>query len=225
MRDLNGCFNLNNLAGADRVAWRDVFNGLHDALALNQPELETAIEHWLNRDEADTTEANFYLGQSVPYRPRGGLFAHVSELRLVRGVSSEVYARLAPHVCALPPGTKINVNTATVPVLQGLTKSSQAIAQSLWQNGAAHWEETSGFKQQLTQLGQQAPAGLESRITTTSSYFLLRGDIVLDEVPFTFFSLIERRQPEGVRVLARSRGSDETLVGAAPIAANDEGTR
>jgi general secretion pathway protein K len=225
MRDLNGCFNLNNLAPAGRAAWEKAFDGLLTALALDQPELRTAVEHWLDPGQADMTDANFYLAQGVPYRPRGGLFAHVSELRLVRGVSGEVYARLAPHVCALPPGTKINVNTATVPVLMAVTGATQAIAQTLWQNGAARWQLQTDFTQKLTQLGQSTPAGLESRISTSSSYFLLRGDIVLDEVPFTFFSLIERRQPEGIRVLARSRGSDETLVGAAPIAANDEGAR
>ena len=43
-------------------------------------------------------------------------------------------------------------------------------------------------------------------IATTSSYFLARGDIGLDAVPFTFYSLIERGGG-GIRVIERSRGS------------------
>jgi general secretion pathway protein K len=51
---------------------------------------------------------------------------------------------------------------------------------------------------------------------TTSTDFLARGDVTLDEVPFTFYSLIERGN--GIRVIERSRGSDDALSAAAPIA-------
>ncbi|MEO5623992.1 MAG: hypothetical protein ABIO74_08875, partial [Dokdonella sp.] len=57
----------------------------------------------------------------------------------------------------------------------------------------------------------------DSWITTTSTYFLARGDIVLDDVPFTFYSLIERVQNRPIAVLERSRGSDDALVAPAPI--------
>jgi general secretion pathway protein K len=53
-------------------------------------------------------------------------------------------------------------------------------------------------------------------LTTSSTYFLARGDVTLDEVPFTFYSLIERGN--GIRVIERSRGSDDALSAAAPIA-------
>jgi len=173
------------------------------------------VQNWLNPDRIHDEE-NFYFAQPVPYRARGGLFAHVSELRLVRGVTSEVYARLAPHVCALPPGTKININTATVPVLMGLIGPgvSQAMAERLWQNGAAHWA-VGDFAPQLQQLGIAVPPGLANLITDKSDHFLLRGDIVLDEIPFTTWSLLERGGGS-IRVLARSRGSDEVLVVATP---------
>ncbi|WP_395683487.1 type II secretion system minor pseudopilin GspK [Dokdonella sp.] len=214
MRDLNGCFNLNNLAPGTPGDWGTVFDNLLGALRLDA-QLRAAIENWLDPARIHDEE-NFYFAQPVPYRARGGLFAHGSELRLVRGVTSEVYARLAPHVCALPPGTKININTATVPVLMALVGPglSQAAAQRLWQNGTAHWS-TEQFTQQLTQLHVPVPPALAAQITDRSAYFLLRGDIVLDEVPFTTWSLLEHRQ-DGVHVVARSRGSDEALVVATP---------
>jgi general secretion pathway protein K len=56
-------------------------------------------------------------------------------------------------------------------------------------------------------------------IAFRSDYFLLRGDIVLDDVPFTTWSLIERGS---LRVLARSRGSDEALVVATPASARSD---
>ena len=221
MRDLDGCFNLNNLApstlGGNPQTWQPAFDGLLAALALD-PKLTVAVEGWLDPATAPVTEAASYLAQPLPYRPRGGLFAHASELRLVRGVDAATYAKLAPHVCALPPGTKVNVNTATAPLLQALlTNATPAVAQSLWQNGSAQNQDTRQFIDQLPPLG----AALRSPqlIDVHSHYVLARGDIVLDGVPFTFFSVIERGQG-GVRVLARSRGADDALVGAAPIRAD-----
>jgi general secretion pathway protein K len=222
MRDLDGCFNLNNLApttlGGSPPTWGPVFDGLLAALALD-PKLTVAVEGWLDPATAPVAEAASYLAQPLPYRPRGGLFAHASELRLVRGVDAATYAKLAPHVCALPPGTAVNVNTASAPLLQALlTNATPAVAQSLWQNGSAQNESIDQFTNQLPPLGVDLRSP-KPRIDVHSHYFLARGDIVLDDVPFTFFSVIERGQG-GVRVLARSRGADDALVVAAPIRAD-----
>ena len=224
MRDLNGCFNLNNLAppiGSPPAwgprAWGSTFGALLGALQLDT-RLKDAVQDWLDPAKVHDEE-NFYLAQAVAYRPRGGLFAHVSELRLVRGVTSEVYARLAPHVCALPPGTKININTATVPVLMALLPAStktQAVAERVWNGGRANYADLAAVANAAGVLPAALPSTL---IDFRSDYFLLRGDIALDEVPFTTWSLIEYRQGSaagGVRVLARSRGSDEALVVATP---------
>jgi general secretion pathway protein K len=219
MRDLNGCFNLNNLAptalGGDPGKWGKPFDRLLDALRLDT-KLRTGVQSWLDPAQVHGEE-NFYLAQAVPYRARGGLFAHVSELRLVRGVSGEVYARLAPHVCALPPGTRININTATVPVLMALLPpgTTQALAERLWSGGHANYR---GIDDLATAAGIPAASVPSQLIDVHSEYFLLRGDIVLDEVPFTTWSLLEYRTGPGggVHVLARSRGSDEALVVATP---------
>jgi general secretion pathway protein K len=218
-RDLNGCFNLNNLASADNaLTWLKIFRQLLNVRGVD-PAVADAVVGWLRSDadnSADSIDA-YYLSLPVPYRSARRSFTHVSELRLVRGVGSDAYARLAPYVCALPPGTKLNVNTASVPVLQALIANlSQAQAESLWQNGTAHWNKDS-FKAQLQQLGLPLEPQIEAVIGTVSTYFVARGDINLDGVPFTFYSLIERRVDTGggIRVLERSRGSDDALV--APV--------
>lgn len=222
MRDLNGCFNLNNLDPVHRQAWQPVFRRLLAALGADQG-IDGAIENWLDPAQADAASANAYLAQAVPYRPRGGLFAHVSELRLVRGIDGATYARLAPHVCALPPGTRINLNTATVPLLQALlgngeTPATLAAAQKLWQNGQARWSDPTAF---WNAAGVPAPATLAALVGTHSSAFLARGDIVLDGVPFTVFRLILAPPQGRIEVVQRSRGADEALLGAAPIDADD----
>jgi general secretion pathway protein K len=213
MRDLNGCFNLNNLS-LD-TEWQKMFRRLLVARGVDET-LTGAILDWLAAPAAQdvSTVDAYYLAQPVPYRSARRVFAHVSELRLVRGVTSDVYARLAPYVCALPPRTPINVNTASVPVLQTLGDITQAQAESIWQNGQAHYDNTFATEW-LSNIKVVVDPSLGDRAGTRSSYFLARSDVDLDGVPLTFFSVIERRE-DGVRVIARSRGSDDAA--AAPPA-------
>ena len=228
MRDRNGCFNLNNLSsasGGNPGLWLPVFRNLLAALQIDPNAIAAPVVAWLDVAGAEGSSDNAYLALPVPYRPRHGLFVHVSELRLVQGVDADIYARLAPYVCALPPGTRINIDTASVPVLQSLGAGvSQAIAQELWQNGAAQWT-TAAFENQLKQLGVPIDVHLDSEITDQSTYFMARSEILLDAVPFTFHSLIERRiggAGNGIHVLERSRGADDALVAPAPIAARHD---
>ncbi len=218
MRDLDGCFNLNNLVPEHRDAWRALFQRLLKALLLD-PRIAQSVEEWLDPQQADAPAANAYLGRAVPYRAHGGVFTHVSELRLLRGIDAAAYARLAPQVCVLPPGTRINVNTADVPLLQALLGNAQSPAtaasvQSVWQNGQAQWSDLTQFWQAAS--GGRVPAGMAALVDTQSNDFLLRGEILLDDIPFVTFSVLQR-QGGSVRVIQRSRGADAVLTEAAPI--------
>ena len=222
MADLNGRFNLNNLnpvqTNPNQASWQTKFSKLLRALSLD-PNLTGNIVAWMSADSASSganASDGYYLGQAVPYRAAHRAFMHVSELRLVKGVNGDVYAALAPYVSALPTGTTININTASVPVLMTLTQSmTEAQAQPIWQQGHAKFVSVD---EALT--AQPALGGvIECRdcYSVRSSYFLARGEITLDDLPFTFYSLIERRTSgaisagsgNGVRVLQRSSGADD----------------
>ncbi len=143
-----------------------------------------------------TSEA-WYLGQTVPYRPALRQFAHVSELRLVQGFDSATYARILPHVTALPAGTAININTATVPVLMTLdaTLTEQAAA-AIWQEGHAAFGDISTLASPPYSLpgikvSQPPMYGVKSQ------FFLAHGDITLDGLSFTFYSLMQRNLGSG----------------------------
>ncbi len=210
MRDLNGCFNLNNLVsnGSSNAQWVTQFERLLTALKLD-PALANVVVDWL---DSDTTVGNSgaedvtYLTLPIPYRTANRAFTHVSELRLLKGISAEAYAQLAPHVCALPAGTLINLNTASVPVLMTLAPNmTEQLATAFWDRGHAHYQSTGAAFAQWQ--AQQVRVDSASHCSVQSSYFVARGDITLDGLPFTFYSVIERGKT-GIHVLARSRGSE-----------------
>ena len=227
MSDLNGCFNLNNLSPELSVeqtnVWRKRLRNLLVALEID-PALGGAIVDWIdadtNIDAEGGAEDSAYLAQRVPYRAANRVFAHVSELRLVRGVSGEVYARLAPEVCALPPGTSINLNTASVALLMSLdSRMTAVLAERIRQNGQAHWIDPDTALAEAGQQGVRIEGPNRVGLGVTSSYFLARGEIILDDVPFAFSSVLERVTGSargGVHVLSRSRGQDDVPTALRP---------
>ena len=83
-----------------------------------------AILDWLDED-GDTrfpggAEDDYYMGLERPYRAANQSFADISELRLVRGITAEIYTQLAPFVTALPRPVDINVNLAPLEVLMAI---------------------------------------------------------------------------------------------------------
>ncbi|QBB71724.1 general secretion pathway protein GspK [Pseudolysobacter antarcticus] len=213
MRDMNGCFNLNNL-GSNNADYPKYFKRLLRALQLD-PTLANVIIDWLSISPTASSggaKDNFYLAQPLPYRSANRVFAHVSELRLLKGVDNNVYQALAPYVCVLPTGSMININTATVPILRMLSDSmTEDQATRIWSNGQAHYLSLEAVGEDLKQKQIALDGDAALIFGVQSTYFQARGDITLDALPFTFFSLIEHRNngaDAGIRVLARYRGSD-----------------
>lgn len=216
MIDRNGCFNLNNLASTHALVWRKRLQNLLVALELD-PSLAGAIVDWIDSDSSIDNEGgaedSAYMAQPVPYRTANRVFAHVSELRLVRGLSGEVYARLAAEVCTLPPGTSINLNTASVAVLMSLdSRMTAVLAERIRQNGQAKWSDVEMALNEASQQGVEISPADRVDLGVTSSYFLAQGEITLDGVPFAFSSLLERVSDGsrgGVHVLSRSHGAED----------------
>lgn len=208
MRDLDGCFNLNNLVDAQYGdLWRQRFRRLLTVLGLDA-HIADAVKDWLDAGsdpEDGGAEDNLYLANLPPYRAANRAFAHVSELRLVRGVGGEAYARLAPYVCAVPAGNALNVNTASVPVLRSLDDGiTEATAQRLWQRGEARWNDLGDFVRELHNQRVELDPQAQQQLGVRSRYFLARGDIELDGLDFHTQSLLERG-PGRLRVLMRGR--------------------
>jgi general secretion pathway protein K len=216
MRDMNGCFNLNNLRPAPgnvRPVWIKRFRRLLVALQVD-PSLAEVVVDFVDDDgepgggtQGAGAEDAAYGAIEPPYRAANRALAHVTELRLVQGVTPAVYAKLAPHVCVLPPGTLLNVNTATPPVLRTLSdRITDEVAKRLWNEGQARYSSTEQLFAELTKQNIVVEQDERVGIGVKSNWFLARGTLEIDGLTFHPTSLILR--DGGIRVVARSRGSD-----------------
>ncbi|NNM01526.1 MAG: type II secretion system minor pseudopilin GspK, partial [Gammaproteobacteria bacterium] len=99
------------------------FRLLLKALEID-PGIVQALQDWLDGDAQtrfpNGAEDDYYLNLPVPYRAANAPFADISELRLVRGVTPEIYAKLAPYLTVLPVMSDIDVNSAPPEVLMSL---------------------------------------------------------------------------------------------------------
>lgn len=207
--DLQGRFNLNNLVNedgqTDQVAVEQ-FERLLLALDLDR-RWAGLMADWIDADIEpnfpDGAEDSTYLGQVPPYRPPNTLVTSVSELYALPEMERSIFEILAPHVSALPRGSPINVNTATVPVLMSLSETMSASdAATIFEDRPEDgWE-------QLTDLQDLLPEDVAAPLAVNSQYFRLAVRVNIGSVEFTMYSLLEREGSQSVRTILRSYGTD-----------------
>ena len=142
IRDLGGRLNLGLLVdqkGRTNALWVGVFKRLLEVTG-NDPDLLPALLDWLDKDSKVRTggaEEAEYQALGKKYKPRNGPLLDMDELVLVRGFvgqtldGGEKTTGLAGLVTVVG-GSKINVNTAPLPVLRALdTGLRQSLAQAI----------------------------------------------------------------------------------------------
>ncbi len=208
--DLQGRFNLNDLIAegqAGKVA-QERFLRLLQLLEI-EPALLPAILDWLDANQdvtfPDGAEDPYYLNQPLPYRAANRPMTSASELRLVKGVTPEIYRRLRDLVTALPAATAINVNTAPAAVLAALAPGvTLAQAQQLV---LARQEKP--YKNVAELLQAQVFAGKPvstEGLSVSSQYFLVDATAVVGRVQTRLRSVVHRDDAGRGTVTARSEG-------------------
>lgn len=215
--DLTGRFNLNNLASTQAPKYQKQLlrlfqniKGLDPAAA--QP-LAAAIIDWIDADQipsgAGGAEDTDYQSLPLPYRAANQPMGSPTELLAIKGMTPEIYQRLAPFVCTLPLGsskvaTKINVNTASAEVLMSLStnldrsKIDNFIVKRL--------KEPVKTVQEL----QQPPDNtLPADVTTDlvdvkSQFFLVTVEALIGSGRAALYSVIQRAASGAPQVIARS---------------------
>ncbi|TVR63934.1 MAG: general secretion pathway protein GspK [Candidatus Competibacteraceae bacterium] len=170
------------------------------------PALAQAIADWIDPDSdpqfPDGAEDSYYLVQDPPYLAANRPMSSRSELRLVKGVDRDAYAKLAPVVCALPPGTPLNVNTAPAPVLAALGEGLDPVAvERLLENRPDEGYQSVDEFLSAVQLTLTAPE--IARLSVSSQYFRLSAEVRVGDGRAVLYSILHR-QEGGIRVLYRS---------------------
>lgn len=209
--DAQGFFNLNNLT---EPSYREVFSRL---LKIIMPKMSNndiqnmtlALSAWIAAGGTANQFDDYYSKQTPPYHSSHRVMTSMSELRLVKGMTSALYAALSPYVIALPTTTTININNASAPVLMSLSPT-------LTPEGA----------KSLTQTTQQAPFATtqlflgsdivknnpfpESKITVISNYFLVKTHVNIGDQSVILYTLMQRdvkNSQATVTILWQSKGT------------------
>lgn len=211
LEDLQGRFNINNLIDADGEAdpvIKEQYERLILALGLD-PRLVGATIDWIDLDQdediPDGAEDPLYSSLIPAYRTADQAISNITELSAVDGMDLESFEILLPHVIALPGRTPINVNTATIPVLQSLgTNITPGDAEGLVQQ-----REGGGF---VDYGGVFAPfidpdLLATNPISETSSYFQLLAVVQIDTVRVSLFTTLYRSPRGDVVPILRKLGT------------------
>lgn len=221
------CFNLNSvvMGAGEQLQVRDVgvrqFTVLLVALRIPQAEtLAGALADWIDSDdvrESAGAEDEAYGRGRRPYRTAGAPMAEVSELRAVRGVTPEVYARLRPFVCALPTVdlSPINVNTlpgdraVLITMLTDGAVAPEAARRVLERRLPGGWPDADAFWAEEGFAGV-APAGeAAQQATVRTRFFTLETDVVFADAEVVSSALFEQDAAGEIRLVARRWTRDE----------------
>lgn len=209
LRELGGCFDVNSLVDGtqdDALAFAR-FERLLRALKLD-PAIAAQAADWVDADiqpRSGGAEDAAYQGRRPGYRAANRPMGHVSELRLLPAVTPKVYAALLPHVCALPQRAPINLNTASEALWMSLSDEIGGNdARILARDGRANYASLEAIQAELQRLG--LPPLEPNGLGVASEWFVAEADIVADGIPFRYSALLHRGV-DGVRVVARTRGS------------------
>ena len=214
IEDQQGKFNLNNLADGGSTDTESVqeFQRLLQAIGL-EPKWAGLMADWIDQDnmpnDPDGAEDSVYLGETPPYRPPNLPVTSISEILALPGFGRDRYNRLAPYISALPPGTKINICTASGVLLDALTGESEygtqssTLGDSRSQGGC--FPSLAEFNQSLS---AQQQSVLTRRIGTSTNYFRLRTLITIGTARFSLYSLLYVDGGQQIRPIIRTFGTE-----------------
>ncbi|MBU6165324.1 MAG: type II secretion system minor pseudopilin GspK [Alphaproteobacteria bacterium] len=176
------CFNLNSTAmgPAGRTATRPLgveqlarLLGLLDVPADEAQRIASATADWIDSDQqpgSGGAEDAAYARAATPYRTASLPLAEPSEWRAVAGVTAAIFARAAPHLCALPETelSRPNINSlvpADAPVLAAIANLPLATArEAIAARPATGWASPDQFWTQPLLAGRQLPADVLRQI-------------------------------------------------------------
>lgn len=242
--DLQACFNLNALRvppdNQNLLMRRKAQLRMLMTEVMEEPDSYTvdvvvdSLADWLDDDSELSgsygAEDSDYESLRFPYRAANGMMAHISEFRLVRGVSQDLYLALQPYVCVLPRDSRLQLNVNTIEdehgaLLYAATLGAMGVDDATRflmnrpDSGYESLDEARGAPELASAAGAQLnpnlgggvrPDGLElgsalDDLNVTSEYFGLQAEIRFGELTLGAQSQF-LVTPEGVTTVYRGFG-------------------
>jgi general secretion pathway protein K len=194
IQDLQGRFNINNLLDSNGEIDQPSFEQYERLLAALALDVRLAgiTADWLDADQTeripDGAEDPLYSAMTPPYRTANQRITNITELAALDGMDRASFEILSPHVTALPERTPINVNTASLVVLQSLGPNIRETDAE----GLIALREDGGFVDYAGVFAPLVDAGLQNWISETSSYFQLKAVVQIDTVRISLFTVLHR---------------------------------
>lgn len=228
VRDGQTCFNLNSVVEwtGDRLAVRP--SGAAQLMTLGRvvgveagrmATITDSLIDWIDTDTMARpfgAEDSAYAGRATPYRTGSVPLAEVSELKAVRGVDRDAYARMRPHLCALPiDRSPINVNSlgeADAPLLVMLTAGGLDLSGAravIAARPAGGWADAAAFWSQSALAGMIPTPELAEQVSVRTDYFALRIDVDYGGAHAVRTALVEARRGGEARTVIRRWTADE----------------
>lgn len=165
-------------------------------------QLIPALLDWIDRDDDVTSggaESQHYQRLDPPYMTRNRPLVSLEELRLVEGMTPEIWGKISPYVTVFPREqaglSKINLNTASAPVLQFLHPDlDETAAQALIEERSL---EPFTSMSEVQQVLSAYAAGdifndILGSIDLRSDHFSVRSSAVVNGVEYTVYAILKR---------------------------------
>jgi general secretion pathway protein K len=208
--DQSGCFNVNNLDGQNATEHRAQLSRLLDALGLDRG-IEQAMTDWIDPDSnpiaPSGAEDGQYLTRNPPYRAANTTMDSVSELRLVFGITNEIYDIIRPHVCATPKSQPININTASVEVLMSLAENFNKVTAEAIHAQIREFESPFESENEFRADARLSGYQIKVPIGVNTHYFLAEATATIGNTRAKQYSLMARDNKGNTTILSRSRGT------------------
>ncbi|MDE2450364.1 MAG: type II secretion system minor pseudopilin GspK [Gammaproteobacteria bacterium] len=232
LEDMQGRFNINDLVETDGETPNNVaIQAFQRLLAMLNMDTKWAnyIVDWIDKNTTpmfpDGAEDSVYMEMDPPYRTPNLPITSTSELLALPGFTRADFDKLSPYIVALPPGTTINVCSASPYVLDALQGHQQY---SVDPQQFEKDREASGtcFPTQaefLTAVGNvpgggTVPGGntgtgstgqtpqqtVASLISQRSAWFRLTSFVTLGSAQFSVYTVLYWDRQMGVRPVMRS---------------------
>lgn len=205
--DMQARFNINLLPNLDR---QNDFLRLLKILDKELPEnkarqITQAVFDWITPIPQENEFTKYYLQLPAPYRAAHRPMMSVSELRLVKGMTPELYNLISPYLSALPETAFINVQTAPLPILMTLSpKMNEDNVKKLIKQREQHPFVSKDDLKTLPRSWE-----VHDQIVTVSKYFLVETIVTIENQRLALYTLLERIPNEdkaSVKILWQSKG-------------------